>query len=277
MEDKNLSSGLEDTTPETTPGETEEPAGNEAEPVAETIEGENEQAKQDEGGNETEGESEVTPPAPASNESFTVRFNHQDRKLTAEEAKKYAQLGLKYESQKSIYDRLDYGAALAGVSVDKFVDDAVSRPEAEHRKHLEEMYGEGAEEVEIGMDIFRKKRNADYQKFVDGKKAEAEEAEKKAKTDMRARLADEYIELKAEIPDVPEYEKLPDSVIREAASGKRDLLSAYLRYERAEKLKIDAAKKAEAAAGTASAGGKGSKESENDSVLDEFTKGVWSR
>ena len=219
--------------------------------------------------------------APLSEESkqgyMTVRYNHADRSLTEEEARRYAQMGMKYEDTKSIYDRLDYGAALAGVSVDKFVDDIIAKPENEYRKQLEEMYGVGSQEVEIGMDVWRAKQKADYQKVIDDRKQREAQAEEQKKTDIRIRLADEYIELKREIPDVPEYENLPDSVIREAASGKRDLLSCYLRWERQENIKIEAAKKTEQAANNASAGQMQTSENRDGSLADAFGAGVWGR
>lgn len=278
MEENNSSTGLENTTSETETGEAETTV-NTAEPQAVSDSGTNAQTEQDA---VTAEETESQPVQEAASEesdepTFTIRFNHEDKKLTVSDARRYAQLGMKYENTKSIYDRLDYGAALAGVSVDEFVDAAISRPEEEHRKHLEEMYGEGSEDVEIGMNIFRSKRKADYQKIIDDRKEREEKAAEKEKTDISTRLAEEYLELKAEIPDVADYNSLPDSVIREAASGKRDLLSAYLRYERREKGKIEAAQKTEQAASKATAGGKDSEVDENRSAFDEFTAGLWGR
>lgn len=280
MEENNLSTGLESTNPETETGEATELTVNEAEPQAETSGGEDVQAKQDTDVTEetdSQQSSEKSESEESDEPSFTVRYNHEDKKLTVSEARRYAQLGMKYEQTKGLYDRLDYGAALAGVSVDKFVENAIMKPEEEHRKHLVEMYGEDSEDVEIGMNIFRAKQKADYQKIIDDRKANEDKAAKKEKTDTLSRLADEYLELKAEIPDIADYNDLPDSVIKEAASGKRDLLSAYLRYERKEKAKIEAAQKTEKAASTATAGGKSSEADDNRSSFDEFTAGLWGR
>ena len=200
-----------------------------------------------------------------------IRFNHEDRDLTESEAREFAQKGIKYQST---MDMLEYAAAMSGKPVKEYIQEIVSKPENEYRAKLQEMYGEDSEEVEIGMNVYRAKHKADYQKFLDNMKAEEEQAAEKEKTDIRTRLADEYIELKSDVPDAPEYAQLPDSVIKEAATGKRDLLSAYLRWERKEKAKIEAAKKAEETANNATAGGMKSSENENASLVDEFTKGL---
>lgn len=206
---------------------------------------------------------------------LSVQYNHEDRPLTREEAVDFVQIGMHH---KELHSKLDYAAALSGVSVNELVDRIIKAPEDAHRKHLEELYGEGSEDVEIGMNIFREKQSADYKKIVADREASAKAKTEAQEKSVQSRLADEYIELKKEIPDIPDFAQLPDSVIKEAASGKRDLLSAYLRYERSESKKIDAANKSQAAAAQASAGSKAEGEADNMSSFDKgFLEGLWGR
>ncbi len=206
---------------------------------------------------------------------LSVQYNHADRPLTKEEAVNFVQIGMHH---KELHNKLDYAAALSGVSVDELVERIIKAPEDAHRKHLEELYGEGSEDVEIGMNIFREKQSADYKKIIADREANAKAQTEAQQKSIQSRLADEYIELKKEIPDIPDFAQLPDSVIKEAASGKRDLLSAYLRYERSESKKIDAANKSQQAAAEASAGSMAQTEADNMSSFDKgFLEGLWGR
>ena len=263
-----------------------EPTTLDTENQPEANENHTEGAEQTAEGEQTEGES--TEPAENNEEGnqtgieepaapfMAVKYNHETRELTEEDARRYAQIGINYENtKKSIYDKLDYAAALKGVTVDELVGELISGPEEEQRQKLKEMYGDDEDSIELGMRIFREQRNADYQKIIDNRTAEAERADEKVKNDTRSRLADEYIQLKAEIPEVPEYDKLPDSVIREAASGKRDLLSAYLLYQRKQEKQIEAAKITEKAAQSASTGQMKSDEENDSSLTAAFSSGVW--
>lgn len=273
MDEQNVQTeALADTTPA---DETAEPSTETETEEATPADTDTENAEGTEGEGKDSGEESTTAQTTSDNTEnktfMTLRYNHEDVPLSEDEARRLAQLGKRYEA---VYDRLDYGAALSGKSVDKFVDDLISVPENEYRKHLEEMYGEGSEDVEIGMNIWREKQKADYRKVLESRRKEAEQAENEKKEDTRSRLADEYIELKGDIPDAPEYNALPDSVIAEAASGKRDLLSAYLRYMHKEKKQIDVAQKTEEAAKSASTGQMNSEADKDDSLIDAFIKGA---
>ena len=227
-------------------------------------------------------EGNVTPP-PESEESaasetpapfLSVPYNHEDRPLTRDEAVDWVQRGMHYEA---LHDKLDYAATLSGTDVNTLIDRLIKAPEEAHRKHLEDLYGEDAtEDIEIGMEIFRKKQGETYDKIVADRKAATQQQAAEKEKGVQSRLADEYIELKREIPDAPEYAQLPDSVIKEAANGKRDLLSCYLRYLHGENQKINAAKATEQEAAKASTGTMGSDEGDNLSSFDKgFLSGLW--
>lgn len=206
---------------------------------------------------------------------ITVQYNHKNQGFTKEEAIKFIQKGMHTES---LRNKLEYAAAVQGVDVNTLVDYISSAPERAHREYLEGLYGEGSKEVEIGMEIYRQKQPESYKKIIadheNSIKEEKLEAERK---NVNSRLAEEYITLKAQMPQAPKYSDLPDSVIIEAAQGKRDLYSAYLCYLHEEKQKINAAKKSETAAQSASTGAMKSGKDDLSSADIGFLSGLWTK
>ena len=87
----------------------------------------------------------------ASEPFVSVRYNHKNRDFTREEAIQFIQKGMHTENLRT---KLEYLAKRQGVDVNTLVDKIVMAPEIEHRKHLEMLYGEGNENVEIGMAIY---------------------------------------------------------------------------------------------------------------------------
>lgn len=206
----------------------------------------------------------------------SVKYNHRNRNLSKDEAIQLIQKGLHTES---LRNKLEYAAECQGVDINELVDKIVTAPENAYKNYLEKMYGEGSSEVDIGMEIYRQKQSDKYKKILqDREKSDQEKREIERKENVNLRLADEYLALKSNIPNAPEYSKLPNSVIIEAAEGKRDLYSAYLHYLYNEKMKIDAAKTSEKIATNASAGTMKNKSGENTSSADRnFLSGLWSR
>ena len=72
---------------------------------------------------------------------------------------------------------------------------------------------------------------------------------------LNARLADEFAALAAAYPEAADWDKLPDSVLQEAAETGRTLTDCWLQYQHDQQTRIDAVK---AAAESASAGSIGS-------------------
>ncbi len=203
----------------------------------------------------------------------SVQYNHKNRDFTKDEAIKFIQKGMHTEALRT---KLEYLANAQGTDVNSLVEKIVSAPENAYRKHLEAMYGKESPDVEIGMKIFREKQSEEYKKIM--RESENSIEREKENKSVISRLADEYVYLKEEIPDAPEYSDLPDSVIIEAAEGKRDLYSAYLCYLHKEKMKINAAKKTEEAATTASSGSMGQTGAEDISSAERnFLLGLWGR
>lgn len=203
----------------------------------------------------------------------SVQYNHKLRDFTKEEAINFIQKGMHTEA---LREKLEYLAKTQGTDINSLVEKMITAPENAYKNYLESIYGEGHENVEIGMNIYREKRGDEYKKMMS--EMENSVRKKEENENVNSRLAEQYIELKNEFPSAPEYCDLPDSVIVEAAQGKRDLYSAYLCYLHKEKQKIDAANKTQEAATNASSGKMSDNEGDVMSSADRgFLSGLWSK
>ena len=262
----------QDTIPETSNEETENVGGGEEVVITPDNDGfANEDVARDT--EEQLAQESVSENTAATEPFISVQYNHKNRDFTKKEAIEFIQKGMHTESLRA---KLEFLARNNGTDVNSLVEKIVMAPENAYRKHLEDLYGKDSENVEIGMAIYREKQSEEYKNLVEEhEKSVREQLETK---DINSRLADEYLELKAEIPDAPEYSELPDSVIIEAAEGKRDLCSAYLCYLQREKIKIEAAKKTQAEASAASSGRMGQQSTEGiTSAERNFLSGLWGR
>lgn len=86
----------------------------------------------------------------------------------------------------------------------------------------------------------RRKRQNGQSLYEDSRRQETAAAQK-AKDDLAARLASEFLELKAEFPELSEFSAVPGSVLDMAVKGV-NLTDAYLRYQHTESKKAAAAK-----------------------------------
>lgn len=204
---------------------------------------------------------------------ISVQYNHKNRDFTKEEAINFIQKGMHTEA---LREKLEYLAKTQGTDINSLVEKMVSAPENAYRKYLEGLYGAGNENVDIGMKIYREKQGNEYKKIMSEMENSVKEQENIK--NINSRLADEYLELKNQFPDAPQYCDLPDSVIVEAAQGKRDLYSAYLCYLHKEKQKIDAANKSQDAANAAGLGKMSNTDADVMSSADRgFLSGLWSK
>ncbi len=206
---------------------------------------------------------------------ISVQYNHKNRELSRDEAVTLIQKGMHTES---LRNKLEYIASLQGVDVNSLVDRMVKAPENSYRNYLEKIYGKDSPDVEIGMEIYRAKQSEKYKNITAERQNSIEKKNEEIIQSVNSRLADEYLMLKSQMPDAPEYNALPDSVIIEAAEGKRDLYSAYLCYLHKEKLNIDAAKKSQNLASEASSGTMKSDSGDNVSSAEKrFLSGLWEK
>ncbi len=262
---------VKDTTPEALPEENQNIE--DYDDIAVTPNGEFSSVENVVRGAETEAQKSASENQIAAEPFVSVQYNHKNRNFTKEEAIKYIQKGMHTENLRA---KLEYLAKQQGTDVNSLVEGIVSAPEALYRKHLEELYGKDSPDVEIGMQIYRQKQSSEYKKLIAD--SENDKSQNEKYRSVNSRLAEEYLNLRSEMPDAPEYSELPDSVIIEAAEGKRDLYSAYLCYLHKERKKVAAAEKTQAAASTASSGKMGiGTEDDMTSSDRNFLRGLWQK
>lgn len=206
-------------------------------------------------------------------QGFRIRFNHQDRDLTREEAVAYAQKGLKYDSIAPMLQDLSYLAAINGKTAPELVKEYINAGERMFRHDLEDKYGDDTEVIELMMERYRSQNKAKYEKTENDRKNAEEAAEKQARQTFEQRLAMEFVELQREFSEIKSFAELPAEVKQAAADGK-DLTAAYLLYRHREAIKAAAAKQTEAAATKASAGKMGAADDHYDPLIAAFVKGL---
>ena len=217
--------------------------------------------------NETEGGTSVDN-GPEVAPFMTIQYNHEDRHLTQEEAVTLAQKGVAYDD---IYKTISRAAALKGTDVKTFIKSFEKAQDDAYREELIAKYGEDdMETVDSLMELYNQKKESTI------KAAEEAEAQKQKEqqTTLESRLADEFIRLQQEFPEVEKFESLPKSVVSAAAKG-QDLLSAYLLYQHTENKKAEAAKKTAEAAKNASGGSMSSTPETSSSISEAFIRGLY--
>ena len=108
-----------------------------------------------------------------------MQYNHKNRDFTKEEEVNFIQKGMHTEN---LRNKLEYAATLSGVDINALVDEIVYAPENNHRRYLENMYGKGSEEVEIGMKIYREKQSEEYKKIIKERESNIEEKNRETET-----------------------------------------------------------------------------------------------
>lgn len=211
---------------------------------------------------------EVTTPATEAS-GITIKYNHAFRDLTAEEAKAYAQMGVRYESITPMLDKLRAVASYQGKTVDEIVNALVEKDDADMRQRiLDECKGDQALADRL-IEVERNNRGAAY--------SAAKEKEQKTEADeesaLHKRLADEFVELQKEFPDIADVSSLPKAVVEESLKNGKSLSDAYIIHlHRAERTR-QAAEASAIQAAKASAGSAASdSESGKNAVAEAFRK-----
>ena len=225
---------------------------------------------------------EATPQAegaPADGESaentekpFIVRYNHKDRELSREEAVTLAQKGMKYDSMTSVLDDLEYLSAIKEKPLNELLKEYISAEENAHKKSIVDMYGDDEKLVDMFMEKYRQETQQKFESAKTTKQKAEEEAEKKAVETLEGRIADEFVILKKEFPEIADISDVPKAVLKEAENGTH-LLDAYLRYKHQEKKKIDAEKQT-AASNSKSTAGRMAGGENSDPIMTAFLNGL---
>ena len=263
---------LEAETPESEPEVAEEAT----EATEGTAEGTTEETTEETAEGAAEAEDEVEDEVEESAPVIRVKYNKQERTYSIDEAVPLVEMGLKYESFKPHYEKLKFMASTTGQGVAELIDTLMeSNENALYEKILDEVGGN--EKVAKQLHEYQKAERK--RKFDELVAQEVEREKKEAALEAEAensRLAQEFIELKKEVGKFNEFKDVPDAVLSLAAKKKISLLDAYLRYERSETKKAEAAKAKQAEAAKSSTGSLSDSPADSDaSMFAEISKGVW--
>lgn len=204
---------------------------------------------------------------------LSVRFNHEDRELTQAEAQSFAQKGMQAEP---LMADLRYLAAQDGhKSVKEFVENL---KKTAHNTRLDNIRSQLVDDTDE--DMLNAILSAEVQKFKDAAgviEADERKAFESEYENEHQRLADEFISLQKEFPNLKEFKDVPKQVLQLAQKEKITLLDAQLRFQHAENKKTTQSKQSSAAASESSTGSMQSNSSDASSaVVDAMRKGIWS-
>lgn len=201
--------------------------------------------------------------------TLTVQYNHEDKVLSMAEAKELAQKGLKLDSMKDMLNDISYLAAIQGKTPAELIKGYIEAGENIRRQELIEKYGEDSEAVEVLMEKYREEN----QKKFTAAKETLKQKEEAAEQDLNQRIADDFLKMKADFPELTDYAALPNEVKRQAANG-TPLKYAYLDYKYAQE-KATAAAKAQAEAAAKKSTGSMATGDGVDSAENALLKGLW--
>ena len=197
-----------------------------------------------------------------------IKFNHEKKGLSKDEATIWAQKGMHYESS---YKALERVAALKGVSVNEFLKNVETAEDEAYRQSVIEKYGNDEDIISDMMAIYESRKQKKIDDAAENKRKEVEEREQST----NERIASEFSSMKKDFPELTEYSKLPEAV-KKAASEGMNLSHAYLLYMHQENQKAKTAQEQAAAAEKQSAGALG--ESQADTQTDaekRFLNSLW--
>ncbi|MBR7092574.1 MAG: hypothetical protein IKI50_05245 [Clostridia bacterium] len=168
--------------------------------------------------------------------ALTVRYNHQTRQLTREQAVELAQKGLKYQSLAPAFERIGAAARAAGMSPARWLEETAARADAVRYAETVRQCGGNTATADR---LLTAERQAD----------EAQRQEQ-----LTNRLATGFLELSRLCPDVRDLSDVPETVLADAVCSGRELTDAYLRYRWRENRRIEQADLARRTAAASSAG-----------------------
>lgn len=263
--------GTEATTPDTATESTADVSAVDTQPTdtaGDTAEAATPDGKSPEAGAQPETNGEETAPA----FSLPVRFNHKSHQLTAEQATAYAQMGMKYEAQALLREKLDRLASGSGKTVEQMVDMLMESQDKLLRSQLLERCNGDQEKADLLLEKELARRQAAYDEVTRQRVAAAEQEEK----DFTERMAEQFMELQKEFPELEAFDSLPPSVVDLAAQKDISLLDAYLRHRLKEDRRVEQNRTAAATAAKAGIGSQsgGGIQQETDPVIAAMLAGV---
>lgn len=247
--DENMNTAVENegTTPQT---ETVEGAA----PAVDPTPAENPAPEQPEGTTPA-AEPTAEDPQPPVAPFLTAKFNHKDVDLTREQTLAYAQKGMKYDEERPMMEDVALMAAAQGKTPAEFIRDLKQADEQGLREDKLRITGGDADAAEILVqDELAKRREA-----LNLRARQEQEAKAAAEQSTLDRLAGELVELRELVPELTDWDAIPQAVKEDAIKNNRNLTDAYLRYMHREGKNIEQNRAAQAAAAAASVGSQADK------------------
>ena len=184
---------------------------------------------------------------------FTVRYNHETRDLSRDEAVTFAQKGLRFDAVEEelsslgvkigdvpgMMSKLDFLASVRGTTTAELIDSLLASIDDQERARLEGQYDDPAV-VEVMLRDFQTKNRSRYEEHT-GKRAQAATQEKES---LEAKIARDFAEFQKDFPEIEKYADLPKDVIKACAEGK-DLMTAYLLHQHRQDKAIQKQKQVE--------------------------------
>lgn len=213
-----------------------------------------------------------------------LRYMHEDRNVTLDQARELAQKGLKLDGMakkyampidqmSSVLDRLRFLAAASDkASLDELTQGLLAQ-------HNQKLYQSLLSECEGNESIAKRLYDAEIekqQKKYEGVLAAAKNEEEAASQRLTKRLADEFTQLQEMFPQLTAFDKVPRAVVDTAVRQNIPLTDAYLRYQYAQDQRTKEAKASSDAASKASIGAISSAPADADPALEAARRGVWS-
>lgn len=198
-----------------------------------------------------------------------IRFNHESKHLTIDEAATYAQKGMAAEP---VMSKLRYLSAIFDTPINQVVDSLLTSNEEKRKNELlEKVNGD----EELANKLFEAEKSR-YQKAVDDMVAAERQTEEQEKASINDRLANDFLELQKEMPEISSVDKIPKAVMKESIDKNLSLLDSYLRYQHRENKNIKAATETQKAAEKSTTGS--AKSAENDGTspeIEAMLQGMW--
>lgn len=206
--------------------------------------------------------------------SLDIKYNKVSRSLNREDATRYAQMGLKFESLQPTIKKLQYLAAADGQTFEGLVDGIVNGVEADKLEKFKAKANGDEEILNALIEADKRKAGKAYDDMI----AAEQKAEEESKQDEIKTLANEFNTLQKEIPKFSDnkFESVPEEVLKIREKNNITLLDAYLRYENSNRLKAEKEKQKQfdnAMHSTGSLKGEGS--NNKPKWEDELLKGIW--
>ena len=251
-ENQNTAAVTEDTTPQTETVEGADPPSVPENVDNPTTEPQTDTTPEADGGEEN--------PHPPVEPFLTAKFNHKDVDLTREQTLAYAQKGMKYDEERPMMEDVALLAAAQGMTTAEFIRSLKEADEQGVREDKLRITGGDADVAEILVQAELAKRR----EALNLRARQEQEAADAAEKSTLDRLAGELVELKELVPELADWDAIPQAVKEDAIKNNRNLTDAYLRYMHREGKNIEQNRAIQAAAAAASVGSQADKPPADD-------------